>query len=332
MKNRSIVLRARPRGIPQSSDFELVETEVPEIRRGQVLLRHRYLGLAPAARLRIGEMRTYAAPLALGAPMYGQVVGEVVASAADALAAGDLVVMTAGSWQDYSVVDAASVSKIQTDAFPPTAWLGILGISGYTAYVGMLKLAQAKAGETVVVSAAAGAVGSAAAQIAQLSGCRVTGIAGGAEKCAFAKDTFGIAECVDYRCVDFPERLRDACSTGADVYFDNVGGAVRDVAMGVMRRFGRITVCGMISEYNDEEYQAGPSWFPLLFKRLTVQGFLIHDHPQYQDEFVRSMRGWHEQGGLKLREDITTGLENAPAAFIRMLSGKNFGKTIVALD
>ena len=330
MINRQIVLSSRPSGLPVAENFRFVEAAVPEPGDGQVLIRHEWLGLAPAARLRMSETESYKAPLALGDVVYGQAVGVVVRSRHPGFAAGDPVVSTSGGWQTYSLADGALLSKIDPAIAPPTVWLGALGTSGMTAYIGLFDIGHVKSGDTVVVTAASGGVGSVAGQIAKLSGCRVVGIAGGAAKARHVVDDLGFDACIDYRAPDFAAQLKQACPDGVDVYFENVGGSVRDAAWPLMNTNGRVVVCGLIAEYNDGP-QAGPGWFTILAKRLQLRGFIMSDHLDRRADFVRDMSRWYAQGHIRVREDVSEGLEQTVPAFIGMLQGRNFGKTIVKL-
>ena len=328
--NHRIVLVSRPQGLPQASDFAVQAVEVPEPGDGEFVVRHSHLGLAPAARLRMGEARSYAAPMALGEVVYSQAVGEVVASRHADFGVGEQVVSMAAGWQEYSLSKGAGVSLIDAALAPPTVWLGALGTSGQTAWVGLHEVAVPAAGETLVVSAASGAVGSMVGQIGSLLGCRVVGIAGGAEKCGHVVQTLGFDACVDYRAEGFEAALAQACPKGVDVYFDNVGGRVRDAVWPLLNQNGRVAVCGLISEYNDA-FGAGPGWFQVLTKRLTVRGFIMSDYRGARARFLEGMGRWYREGAIHVQEDIVDGLAQTVPAFIGMLQGKNFGKTIVRL-
>ena len=329
--DRRIVLRSRPRGMPVPGDFELVERAVPPLLPGQVRVRNDWLGLAPAARLRMGAEATYTAPMALGDPIHGQVVGTVVASAHDGVREGEPVMVVHAGWQTLTVCDGASVHRIDPTLAPPSAWLGALGASGQTAWIGLEEIGGLRAGETVVVSAAAGAVGALAGQIARLRGAaRVVGIAGGEDRCRLARDAYGYDACVDRHAPDLAARIAEACGGGADVYFDNTGGAVRDAVWPSLRPFGRVVVCGLVSEYNTG-FVAGPAWSAILSKRLTVRGFIMSDHAARRAAFVAEMGAWYRDGRVRLLEHVAEGLEQAPAAFIGMLRGENRGKTLVRL-
>jgi len=327
---RQWVLARRPSGLPRLDDFRLIEAELPAIGHGQVLIRHEVLGLAPAARLRMSDGRSYRAPMALGEVVYGQACGVVVRSRNDHFTEGDAVYSVSGGWQTHSVSDGTGLARIDTEIAPPRVWLGALGTSGQTAYTGLLHIGHAEAGETVVVSAASGGVGSMVGQIAKIKGCRVVGIAGGEPKCRHVVEDLGFDACVDYRANDSAQKLKAACGQGVDVYFENVGGEVRDEVWPLMNNAGRVVVCGLIAEYNDAQ-KPGPGWFQILARRLNVRGFIMSDYVHLRDEFVRDMSGWYAAGRIHVREDVSVGLEQVVPAFIGMLEGRNFGKTIVLL-
>jgi NADPH-dependent curcumin reductase CurA len=328
--NRKVVLKARPRGMPVPDDVGIVEAPVPEPAAGEVLVRNAWLGLAPAARLRMNAEGSYTAPMALGDVLHCQSVGTVVASAREGFAPGDPVVAMQSGWQAYSLIRGPALYRIDPALAPPQAWLGVLGSSGQTAWIGLTDIGAPRPGETVLVSAAAGAVGAIAGQVAKLRGARAVGIAGGPAKCAMAVSDYGYDACVDYRAPDFPDALAAACPDGVDVYFDNVGGAVRDAAWTLMRPFGRIVVCGLVSEYNTA-FVRGPEWYSFLTKRLTVRGFIMSDHADRRPACVAELGEWYRQGRIRLHEDAVDGLENAMSAFLRMLRGENRGKTLVRL-
>jgi len=252
----------------------------------------------------------------------------VVESRAEGFANGDFV-LGFGGWQDYAILPGKTLRKLDPKAAPLSNTLGILGMPGMTAYVGLLDLAQPKAGETVVVSAASGAVGSVVGQIAKIKGCRAVGIAGGAAKCEYVVKELGFDACVDHRDAMLPKNLRAACPKGIDVDFENVGGAVLQTIWPLMNDFGRVSVCGLIAHYNDTSLAPGPSWLFLLARRLKVSGFIVSDHMARMGDFLRDMSGWMREGKIKYREDVVEGLENAPEAFLGLLKGKNFGKLIV---
>jgi NADPH-dependent curcumin reductase CurA len=331
--NRSIVLNRRPHGAPSATDFGLQQAPVPVAQEGQVLLRTVYLSLDPYMRGRMSDAASYAAPVALGAPMIGATVSRVEASRHPGFAVGELVLAFSG-WQDYALSDGAGLRKLAGLAQPSSA-LGVLGMPGFTAYMGLLDIGQPKPGETVVVAAASGAVGAVVGQIAKLKGCRVVGIAGGAEKCRYVVEELGFDACIDHRSADFAQQLAAACAKGIDVYFENVGGAVFDAVLPLLNARARVPLCGMIADYNATELPAGPDRLrlltrTLLTKRIKMQGFIIFD--DYGDrygEFFTQMGAWVAEGKIKFREDIVDGLENAPQAFIGLLEGKNFGKLVI---
>ncbi len=331
--NRSIVLASRPHGAPTAANFSLKEAPLPVPQAGQVLLRTLFLSLDPYMRGRMSDAASYAAPVELGATMIGATVARVEKSLNPDFAEGDLVLSFSG-WQDYAVADGAALRKLGGLRQPSSA-LGVLGMPGFTAYMGLLDIGQPKAGETVVVAAASGAVGAVVGQIAKIRGCRVVGIAGGADKCRYVVDELGFDACIDHRSADFAKQLAAACGKGIDVYFENVGGAVFDAVLPLLNSRARVPLCGMIADYNATELPPGPDRLrvltrTLLTKRIKMQGFIIFD--DYGDrygEFFTQMSAWVAEGKIKFREDIVDGLENAPQAFIGLLEGKNFGKLVI---
>ncbi|MEC7256322.1 MAG: NADP-dependent oxidoreductase [Pseudomonadota bacterium] len=328
IQRRKIVLKRRPDGIPAPDDFELIHEPLPSPRKGEFLIAHDYIGLSPAARIRMDDRESYAPPLALGEVIYGGIAGHVIASDHPEYSVGDTVTAV-GGWQSHSISDGRGVERwdMATGTLPNA--LGLYGFSGNTAYAGLLGVARIVAGDTVVVSAASGAVGSAACQIARILGCRVVGIAGSAEKCAYVRDVLGADACIDRNAPDFDAQLATACPDGIDVNFENVGGKTRDAVLQHMNRFGRVVVCGLIAEYNALGASTGPSWFRILHQRLRVEGFLLSDYRHLRADFLRDMKRWHDAGQITYREDIRDGLETTPAVFADMLSGRNFGKTII---
>ena len=329
--NRQILFSAIPRGFPVPDDFTLVEAAVPEPAEGQILVRHLFLGLSPSARLRMAGDSDYSAGMPLGKPFQGQALGIVEESRNPDFAVGQYLLVN-GGWQDFSVTSGKSATRVDPALGPVSTALGLLGTSGMTAYVGLLDIGQPKPGETLVVSAASGSVGAVVGQIAKLHGCRVVGIAGGPDKCAYAVNTLGFDACLDHRQPDLPGRLAGATPKGIDISFENVGGAVRDAVWPLLNDFGRVVLCGLIADYQDTQGLTGPDWFPILMHRLTVRGFLLRDHAHRRDDFLKTVSKWYRDGQLQYREDITDGLENAPAAFIRLLRGENFGKAIVSIS
>lgn len=332
--NRALVLQQRPHGAPDADTFRLTETPVPQAQDGQVLLRTLYLSLDPYMRGRISAAKSYAASVELGAVMVGGTVSRVEASRHPDFQAGQLVLGYSG-WQDYALSDGAGLNKLDDDPRLASRALGVLGMPGFTAYMGLLDIGQPRPGETVVVAAASGAVGSLVGQIAKIKGARAVGIAGGADKCRYVVDELGFDACIDHRAPDFAAQLAAACPDGIDVYFENVGGAVFDAVLPLLNTKARIPVCGLIADYNATGLPDGPDRLGLLArtiltKRIRMQGFIIFDDygPRY-GEFHDQMRSWLDEGKIKFREDIVEGLENAPQAFIGLLEGKNFGKLII---
>jgi NADPH-dependent curcumin reductase CurA len=336
-QNQQVLLRRRPVGEPVPEDFELVETAVPSPGPGQVLVRARFLSLDPYMRGRMSDAKSYAKPVELGAVMEGGTVGEVVASNDPGFAPGDLV-MGGYGWQRYCAVDAARLRKVDTSIAPLSAYLGLLGMPGLTAWVGLEDIGTPKAGETVVVSAASGAVGQVVGQLAKARGCRVVGIAGGQAKCDFVVQELGFDACLDHRQPLDPQ-LDAACPDGVDVYWENVGGHVQAAVFPRFKDFGRMVMCGMIAQYNIAPgadaagAPAGPNLGPVVRKRLRIQGFIVSDTgwPRY-GAFLETMRPLIASGRMKWREDVVAGLARAPAAFIGLLKGENFGKLVVKID
>ena len=326
--NRAVLLQSRPRGEPKLSDFELVESPVPSPGEGEFLCRTIYLSLDPYMRGRMNDVKSYAQPAELGKPMVGGAVSEVVASNNPAFPTGSFVVGSTG-WQAYAVSRGAGVRKLDPTAAPLSTALGVLGMPGMTAYVGLLDIGQPKPGETIVVSAAAGAVGSVVGQIAKIRGCRAVGVAGSEAKCEFVVKELGFDACVNHRSEPLVPALQKACPKGIDVYFDNVGGDVLAAVLRLLNPFARIPLCGLISQYNAAELPPGPNLFPLLANRALVRGFIVSDHGDRFADFYRDCVQWLREGRVRYREDVVVGLENAPEAFIGLLRGRNFGKLVV---
>ena len=325
--HRRIVLARRPPGEPAESDFRLETVSTPEPEHGEVLVRVIYLSLDPYMRGRMRDTASYAAPIGLGEVMGGGIVGEVVASRHAAFKRGDIVEDRLG-WQEYALGGSAAMRRIDPAIAPISTANGILGMPGMTAYFGLFEIGQPKAGETVVVSAASGAVGQAVGQLARMAGCRVVGIAGGAKKCAYVRDELGFDACIDYKTTaDLGANLRAACPNGIDVYFDNVGGPVSDAVTLQLNTWARIALCGAISQYNADKPEMAPR-LPGLFvgRRVTMRGFIVSDFASKYEPARKSMGQMVRSGHLKFREDIVDGLENAPRAFIGLLRGDNFGK------
>jgi len=327
-ENRQILLKSRPQGQPSLENFERVERLVPEPGAGQVLLRNRYLSLDPYMRGRMSDAKSYAKPAELGKPMVGGTISEVVASRNPKFAVGDIVVAYAG-WQDYALSDGTGLRKIDAKAAPISTGVGVLGMPGMTAYVGLLEIGKPKPGETVVVAAASGAVGSAVGQIAKIKGARAVGVAGGWAKCRFVTEELGFDACMDHRAPDLAAQLAAACPNGVDVYFENVGGAVQQAVWPLVNDFARVPVCGVIAQYNATSPTPGPDIGTILRKRLLVRGFIVWDFAEKEGDFLRDVSAWIREGKLKYREDIVDGLDKAPEAFLGLLEGKNFGKLVV---
>src|SRR5271165_2621595 len=335
-KNRQILLASRPRGEPGPDALPIFETDVPDPGTGQMLLRTVYLSLDPYMRGRMNAGASYAQPVEVGKVMEGSAVCAVVKSNLPPYKAGDIVIAGTG-WQEYSLSDGKGVQKVDPALGPISYALGVLGMPSLTAYTGLLNIGKPQPGETLVVAAASGAVGSVVGQIAKVKGCRVIGIAGGEQKCRFVKDELGFDGCLDHRQPNLAERLQAACPNGIDIYFENVGGAVFDAVLPLLNNFARIPVCGLIAHYNATELPAGPDRVPLLMrnilaKRLTFRGFIVFDYGSQFGDFITDMSGWLRDGRVKYREDITDGLENAPRELIGLLRGENFGKKIIRVS
>ncbi len=325
--NLRVLLAARPGGAATAEHFRIVEEPPPAPRPGEALLRHRFLSLDPYMRGRMNDAKSYAAPVAVGDVMEGQSVAQVVDDPTGRFRAGEWVLGGKG-WQRFSAVPVHLLQPIDPDAAPPSAHLGVLGMPGTTAWAGVTEIATPKPGETFVVSAASGAVGSVAGQIARRMGARVVGIAGGAEKCAFVRDELRFDDCVDHRAPDFADRLAAALPNGVDSYFENVGGAVQAAIWPLLNDFARIAFCGMVAEYQGDT-RPGPNLAAVIRKRLTLRGFIVYDFPRAAPTWRATGAAWLRDGTLRYREDLTRGLENAPDAFLGLLAGRNFGKAVV---
>jgi NADPH-dependent curcumin reductase len=331
--NRRIVLARRPQGAPVAEDFRLEELPRPAPGPGQVLLRTRYLSLDPYMRGRMNAGPSYVPPVAIDATMTGQTVSVVEASDNPGFAPGELVLANVG-WQDFGLSDGRDLVKIDPATPKPSYALGVLGMPGLTAYVGLLDIGQPKAAETLVVAAATGAVGSVVGQIGKIRGCRVIGVAGGREKCEYARTTLGFDDCLDHREADLPQRLAAACPNGIDVYFESVGGAVLAAVIPLLNVGARVPLCGLVSWYNLEKLPQGVDRTPQLLtvvlrRRVKIQGFIIFDHYARMRAFQQEMGGWVREGRVRYREDVIEGLENAPRGLMGLLQGENFGKRIV---
>jgi NADPH-dependent curcumin reductase len=334
---RQIVLAARPQGRPRPTDLRLEETAIPTPSAGQVLLRVQYLSLDPYMRGRMDDRKSYAKPVPLGGVMEGESVALVIASKNPAYSEGDIVLARTG-WCTHALSDRADLRKLDLAVAPVTTGLGVLGMPGFTAYSGLRVIGKPKPGETVVVAAASGPVGSLVGQLAKIGGARAVGIAGGPEKCAYVKDELSFDAAIDHRDADFTAKLAAACPDGIDVYFENVGGAIWQAVLPLLNKFARVPVSGLIAQYNSVGNGDGTDRLPatmreILSKRLTVRGFINYDFAEeHYAEFLREVGAGVAAGRIRYREDFVDGLENAPEAFIGMLEGRNFGKLIVRVD
>jgi NADPH-dependent curcumin reductase CurA len=336
-KARQIVLAARPQGKPRLTDFRLEETAIPTPGPGQVLLRVQYLSLDPYMRGRMDDRESYATPTPLGGVMPGESVATVVASHHPGYSAGDIVLAHTG-WRTHALSDRGDLRKLDPAIAPVTTGLGVLGMPGFTAYGGLRVIGKPAPGETVVVAAASGPVGSLVGQLARIAGARAVGIAGGPEKCAYVKDDLGFDMAVDHKGADFAARLKAACPDGIDVYFENVGGAVWQAVLPLLNKFARVPVSGLVAQYNDVGEGAGTDRLPatmraILTKSLTVRGFINYDFAaEHYPAFLRDVGAGIADGRIRYREDFVDGLERAPQAFLGMLEGRNFGKLIVRVE
>ncbi len=328
--NVQVLLAGRPQGWVKESDFRIVERPVPAPREGEALVRNLYLSLDPYMRGRMNDAKSYAASVELGALMPGGTVGEVVESRNPEFAPGDIVLGSFG-WQQFGLSDGRGLQKVLRRRFPLSLYLGTVGMPGVTAWIGLLKIGQPKAKETVVVSAASGAVGSVVGQLAKRQGCRAVGIAGGHAKCDYAVKGLGFDACVDYKAGRLAADLEAATPGGIDIYFENVGGEVLQAVIPRLNPFARIPLCGLISDYNATSPQGVPDLRQFLFKRIKLQGFICSDSMELWPEALEQLADLVEDGGLKYRESIVEGIENAPKAFIGLFKGENLGKLIVKL-
>ena len=333
--NRRVVLAERPNGLPNAKTLQLQHEPVPQPGAGQMLLRTRYLSLDPYMRGRMNDAKSYAEPVKLGEVMTGQVVAEVIQSNCDGYSVGDHVLAGSG-WQDYALSDGMDLSNLGQVPQNPSWYLGILGMPAYTAYAGLLEIGAPQPGETVVVAAASGPVGATVGQIAKIMGCRVVGIAGGAEKCAHVVDNLGFDACLDHKSEAFAADLKDACSEGVDIYFENVGGKVLYAVLPLLNAFARMPVCGVVSWYNLTGLPDGPDFGPaimgtILRMKVKVQGFIIYDSfpPSLFQNFIRDMTRWLDSGEVHYKEQMIDGLEHAPEALNDLLLGNSFGKMVV---
>jgi NADPH-dependent curcumin reductase CurA len=329
VENRQFRLIARPVGMVKRSDFEFTRVPVGEPGPGEVMVRVLYLSLDPAMRGWMDERRSYIAPVGLGEVMRALGIGRVVDSKDPSLAVGDVVVGLTGV-QDYVVAKAHGLTKVDPHLAPLPRYLGALGMPGLTAYFGLLDIGRPKEGETVVVSAAAGAVGAVAGQIAKITGCRVVGIAGGAAKCRYVVDELGFDAAIDYKREDIHKALVEHCPKGIDVYFDNVGGEILDSALSLLARRARVIICGAISQYNNRPGMEGPrNYLSLLVNHALMEGFVVFDYADRYPVGTKALAGWMMEGKLKAREDVVDGLETFPETLLKLFRGENFGKLVI---
>ncbi len=327
-QNRQWTLTARPKGLPKHSDFTWATVPVPEPQDGQIVVRTHYISLDPAMRGWMNDARSYIAPIKLGEVMRAGAVGEVVASRSPDFREGDHAVGMFGM-QDYGVADAKTVQKVDATLAPLPLYLSALGMPGMTAYFGLLDVGAPQPGQTVVVSAASGAVGALVGQIARIKGCRAVGLAGGPEKCAYVRDTLGFDAVIDYKNEDVGRALSEHCPKGIDVYFDNVGGDILDAALARLARHARVVICGAISQYNSSEVVGPKNYLTLLVQHARMEGFVVFDYAARYAEGAHAMAGWLADGSLKSKEDIVDGLETFPETLLKLFSGENFGKLII---
>ena len=327
--NKQMLLASRPTGWVEEANFKLVEMPVPEIKDGQVLVRNHWLSLDPYMRGRMNDTKSYAAPVNLGDVMIGGTAGEVVQSKHPKFKVGDKVVGMLG-WQQFGVSDGTMLMQVDDRHIPLSAYLGTVGMPGVTAWYGLMEICQPKAGETVVVTAASGAVGSVVGQLAKMQGCRAVGIAGGTEKCRYVVDELGFDACVDYKAGKLWKDIKEATPQGIDCLFENVGGEIFDTLLARMNAFSRIALCGLISQYNTEPYPL-KNIGSMLINRIRMQGFIVSEHMERWPQALQELGQGVATGRIKYRETVAAGLENAPKAFIGLLKGANLGKQIVKL-
>jgi hypothetical protein len=331
--NRKFILASRPQGMPKESDFKLVEAPVLVPNAGEMIVKTLYVSVDPYMRGRMNDAKSYAAPVEIGGVMVGGVVGEVVASNNARFAVGDIAQGEFG-WQEYAISNGKGVRKVEPEIAPISTALGVLGMPGLTAYFGLLDIGQPKPGETVVVSGAAGAVGTIVGQIAKIKGCRVVGIAGSDDKVRYLESELGFDGAFNYKTAkNYVEKLRHLCPQGIDVYFDNVGGPITDAVIPLLNPHARLSICGQISQYNLEKPETGPRWlWALIVKQARAEGFLVFQFADRFQQAVVGMAHWIKEGKLKYKEDIVDGFENLPRAFIGMLQGDNLGKRLVKVS
>jgi len=329
MQNKRVLLASRPSGWVSEANFRIEEAPLPQPEPGEVLVKNLWLSLDPYMRGRMSDAKSYVKGVELGEVMVGQTVGEVIASRNEKFREGDKVLTQLG-WQLYGTTKEAM--RMPESSAPLSCYLGVLGMPGMTAYFGLKEIGQPKAGETVVVSAASGAVGSVVGQLAKIWGARAVGIAGGAAKCGYVRDELGFDACIDYKAGNLAAALKEACASGVDVYFDNVGGEILDTVLARTNLFGRVIVCGTSSDYNSSDPYRVRNWRAILVNRLRVRGMIVFDWKERYGEALAALAGYLGQGRLKYRESVVEGLENAPRGLIALLKGENFGKQLVKLS
>lgn len=336
IQNERIVLVSRPQGEPKDENFRLEKMDIPTLNDGQILLKTMYISLDPYMRGRMSDGPSYAAPVTLGDVMVAGTISQVVESKNVKFQVGEWI-FSGNGWQQYAVVEEDQCKSLGMHPEMPSWALGILGMPGFTAYMGLLDIGQPKAGETLVVAAATGPVGATVGQIAKLKGCRTVGIAGGEEKCRYAVEILGFDQCINHYDADFAQQLKDAVPNGIDIYFENVGGKVFDAVLPLLNTAARVPVCGVVSQYNHQDLLHNNDRLPtfmmdLIKKRIRVQGFIIFDdYAEHYPAFYQEMSSWLKAGKIKYKEDVVEGLENTVNAFIGLLNGKNFGKLVVKL-
>ena len=331
--NKQILLKSRPQGLQTLQNFNFVESDVPKPMQGEILLKVIYFSLDPYMRGRMNDAKSYAKPVELGDVMEAGGVGEVVESNSSKFKVGDIVSGMTG-WQEYSVLSDKFVRKIDPDLAPISTSLGVLGMPGLTAYCGLMSFGKPKSGEQGVVSAASGAVGAVVGQIAKLKGCTVIGVAGENAKCDYVINELEFDDCLNHRDENFKSRMREVCSSGVDIYWENVGGITFEAILPLMNEFGRIPVCGLIAHYNQTDLPVSKDRIPVLFrsiltKRLSLRGFIVWDLKDQEEEALKQLSSWVLEGKIKYKEDVVEGIESAPEAFIGLLEGKNFGKMLI---
>ena len=328
--NRQIRLRSRPVGMPQRDNFDIVDAPLPQAKDGEILAKNLFLSVDPYMRSRMNEGRSYLPPIPLNSTIGSSTIARVISSKDASFKPGELVTGY-GGWEEYSLYSAPAVRKIDVKLAPPEAFLGVLGMPGATAYLGVLDFGRPKPSDTFVVSAASGPVGSVAGQIAKIKGARVVGIAGGPEKCRYVVEELGFTACVDHRKSTFAADLAHVCPNGVDVDFENVGGSVLDAVFPLLNDFARIALCGLITRYNDGEEMPGPDLKLILTRRIAVEPFIITDHRHRIPALLRDISEWVSEGRIKHREQVFEGLDHTPNALIDLLCGRNFGKVVVRL-